>query len=155
MKFLVGMFMVAMGVFGLLNVVGAGGSNFDFKAATEEERLEWMEKQANALKTGARFFLPNGRGPSNVNFYLDEIKKKPRSREIEMIIRVKFPYGSSPYLADSSGVTDKLCKKFVKTGLYKNDITLVSTFNNDKGGAPLTQLRVTKAKCDRRVNRKG
>ena len=44
------------GRFGLLNVVGAGGSNFDFKAATEEERLEWMEKQANALKTGARFF---------------------------------------------------------------------------------------------------
>ena len=147
MKFLIMCASIALGFLAFFTTSQLSADKFNFREASTEERQEWLDKQASVFKKTARFFLPSGRGPSALNFYLDDVKTRPRRRELELMIRVKVPYGKSVYSVPEKDILPRFCKKYVRTALYKQDVRMIVNFFKD-GGSTITKLTVRPAKCD-------
>ena len=153
MKFLIGATAILIGAFAFFATASIG-SNFDYETATLEERQAWLDKQAKSIKGWSRFLLPSGRGPSALNFKMDSVETRARSREIEMKILVKVPYGKTVAPADYSQSLYKMCKKYVRTSLYDQEVRLITTFTKEKGGV-VQKVTASPRKCDRTLAEAG
>lgn len=140
---------LAFGAFAFVMMADvSGGSNIDYKTATPEERQAWMDDKAETLKTAAKFFLPSGRGPKALNFYLKEIVTRPESRQMEMIVDVRVPYGAEVGTLPRSKFLDTFCKNYISAGFYKQRIELVVKFLNKKRGTLIDRISVKPRDCE-------
>lgn len=129
-------------------LVTVNATKFDFAAATAEEQQDWMAKKAVSLKRAAKLGLPSGRGPTALNFYIDDVQSRPRYREMEMIIRVKVPYGAQVQKAPREKTAETLCNVSKATGLLEQNIRLFATFRRENGGR-LDRVAVSPDECRR------
>jgi|GEM_PF-6637223 len=147
MKFLIGAAAIVLGIVAFMNTASLS-PKFDYETATKEKREVWLDKQAKTIKGWSRFLLPSGRGPSELSFSVDGIETRSRTREIEMKIRVKVPYGRTVAPADYNQSLLKMCKKYVRTALYDQEVRFITTFKKEKGGV-VQKLTASPRKCDR------
>lgn len=147
MKFFIMLASLGMAVLAFISMATIGPAPFDYEAATMEERQAWMDKQAKTFKTSARFFLPSGRGPSELNFRLDEIVSDPASRQMKFNIEVKVPYGARASMSRHDEVMAKICKSYVRTALHEEAIRLTFDFHAEKQGT-LSKLVLTPSRCE-------
>lgn len=150
MNYLIVICSIVVGAFAFVmmaDVSGSGSSGIDFKTATAEERQAWMDDKAQGLKTAARFFLPSGRGPMALNFYLNDIVTRPEARQMEIIVDVKVPYGAEVGVIPKLQFLESFCKNYVKLGFYKQKIQLTVSFQNKKNRDPITRISVQPYDC--------
>ncbi len=130
----------------------AENSNFNFEDATIEERQEWMDKQAAKLRTSARFALPSGGGPMALSMKLDSVDTRPRTRELQMNIAVKVPYGATVSTIPYSDGIVLACRNYVKTRLYDQEVRLITVFKTKKEERQLLKLTASPRKCDKALD---
>lgn len=130
----------------------AENSNFNFENATIEERQEWMDKQAAKLRTSARFGLPSGGGLAALSMKLDSIDTRPRTRELQMNIAVKVPYGATVSTIPYSDGLVLVCRNYVKTRLYDQEVRLITVFKTKKDERQLLKLTASPRKCDKALD---
>lgn len=121
--------------------------SFDYKTASIEERQAWMDGKAEKLRKAARFFLPSGRGPSALSFYLKDIVTRPESNRFEMNIDVKVPYGAEVGVIPKTKFLESFCKNYRKLGFYDSRINFVVNFRKKKDGSPISRISVEPYDC--------
>ena len=126
----------------------SSGPGIDYKTATPEERQAWMDGKAEKLKFAAKYFLPNGRGPKALNFYLKDIVTRPQARQLEMIVNVKVPYGAEVGTLPRSRFLDKFCKNYINMGFYRQRIELIVQFLNQKDKASIDRISIKPRDCE-------
>ncbi|MEM9333177.1 MAG: hypothetical protein AAGA53_17775 [Pseudomonadota bacterium] len=149
MKFVVVLLSIGVGVaaFAGMATLGAGPA-IDYKTASLEERQEWLEGQKKVISRAAKFFLPNGRGPAALNFYLKDVVTRADAGEIELLIDVKVPYGAKVGRIPKNKFLDTFCKNYINTGLYKQGIKLIANFKQ-RGGKKkrIARIKVNPSDC--------
>ena len=119
--------------------VGSGSRVIDFKTASLDDRHSWTDRKAKSIKSVARFFLPNGRGPGALNFYLKEIVSRPARSMMEIMIDVKVPYRAQVGTIPKSKFLKSFCKNYVQLGFYKQGVRLIANFRNQRKKLVISQ----------------
>ena len=148
MKALVILLSVGAGIaaFAGMATIGAGPS-IDFKTATIEERQAWMDGQKKVITKAAKWFLPSGRGPSELNFYLKDVINRSDVGEMELKIDVRVPYGATVRKIPRTKFLDSFCKSYVDTALYRQGVKLVANFNHQGKGKRIARIKVSPSDC--------
>lgn len=147
MKFFIMLAGVGVAVMAFISMASLGPPPFDYDNATMEERQEWLDKQAAVFKKSARFFLPSGRGPSALNFFLDDVETDPAAKQMKLNIRVDVPYGASVSTPPQHKMMATMCKSYVKTALHREAVRMAVEFKSKKHGT-LTRLTVSPSRCE-------
>ncbi len=148
MKYIMMFAAIGMGVFTFVTSSGITSFQpFEYENATLEEQQAWMDGQANTIRKAARWFLPSGRGPSELNMYLKDVVTDAKKREMLMSINVKVPYGARVSGVPKQKFLDGFCKNYVKSGLYKQKIKFMADFINQSKNRRISRITVYPSDC--------
>ena len=123
---------VVVAAIGGYQLSGAMSEPFDYKSATHEARVAYLQDEAQPIAKGMKRALinPSGVGPS---FKLAEIEVYPDSRKINFEIRVSGKIASGQQFRNVKyAMLERVCGKYASTGLSKNNIAIVQDFVDHK-----------------------
>ncbi|MGI9352295.1 MAG: hypothetical protein ACR2O3_12090 [Rhizobiaceae bacterium] len=148
MKAVVVLLSVGAGIvaFAGMATIGAGPA-IDFKTASIEERQVWMDSQKKVITKAAKWFLPSGRGPSELSFYLKDVVNRADAGEMELMIDVKVPYGAKVQRIPRTKFLDTFCKSYVDTALYNQGVKLIANFKHQSKKKRIARIKVTPSDC--------
>jgi hypothetical protein len=127
-------------------------ADFDYAAASLEERQAWLDRQARTMKRSARWALPQGR--NSVFIKLTDVETDTARREIRLIIHVNPVPGKR--LSMRSPDTARLaaaCKDYTDSPLAAQNVRLTAQYRQTRnGGRPPRQLMnfsIDRGRCAR------
>ncbi len=108
-------------------------TNFDYESATYDERMTWLEKQAESIGRQVDRGLPKGRGNApHMSVY--GTVANPKSNSISVHIRIKGPY--MRIVSDremNRKVRADLCPLYLDTPVGRRGIQLKHVFRSESG----------------------
>lgn len=146
---------IAVAIIGGIQLGSIGAKPFHYDTASSEARSEFLASEAEGFSKSIQRSLVSASGVG-ASFKVRESKVEPTSRRITVNIDVSGYYnnkGFSKYRSKLSKAVLKVhCKKFAKSRLGANNVTLTLRFNGTKDGRQLANVNLSNGACSKHVD---
>jgi len=119
------------------------GGNFDYEAATVDERQKWLEKHSKSVVRG----MKSGLRGSGVKIEVEDVDVNAAARKVTVTLQARERMQLNGRAgAMKAQFSKKMCPEYTKLTIAKARISLITKILY-KNGRPAITLSITPSKC--------